>query len=477
MDEPTGLERVYTVVTYIASTAALGVLIYLFIVYRLTLYVFGFVVFFCILAVVIDFTVRRLTRFTWRDIPQHGMTGQNLWGKVKVWGPIGPHAERVEKPTIATPAIPTLAEMLAKNLLDGLSMYHGYQINQAKELVPIVGSFNDVRTFAILGKGGVGKTVRLFFLLIQCILANATIYLCDPHMTKAGSITNLLKPLSRWVRFAVTEPKGDIEGQIMATVAEFKDRMERRVHDQEDDRSPCVLVIDEFARMMYHEIYGEPVVDAVVSCANQYRDYNGYSVVVMHELVATGKGKKVTELVARLRRALHAVFIMRVDKEYARYFLDGKRLKQVERLKTGMAFFIDTDGGIHDEVYCPRGTVSDAFTVAKMLTAIEAPVEPLQLSPVHVSPVTTNLRLIDGPGENGESVVKEPLEPGESGESVGESGETRESDEHLVIQAFFKLWNRNDGHVTREAIKQELGWNNKKHHIVKQVCDKYNLAC
>lgn len=48
-------------------------------------------------------------------------------------------------------------------------------------------------------------------------------------------------------------------------------------------------------------------------------------------------------------------------------------------------------------------------------------------------------------------------------------------DETTVLMAVIDLQTAGQN-VTREAIKQKLGWNNKKHDIVKAVCDKHKIA-
>ena len=84
-----------------------------------------------------------------------------------------------------------------------------------------------------------------------------------------------------------------------------------------------------------------------------------------------------------------------------------------------------------------------------------------------------------------ESVVKAPLERDESfmafkGQDENtsqrdESFSVSHEDEMAVIVTAWQL--RDEGlPVTREAIKQRLGWNNAKHPIVKSVCDKHKIA-
>jgi len=523
------MDRIAKVISYVIGTVVLFTLGIGIFLQRNLLSPLGLVTIGCIFVLVIvgtayfvvvgaDFTIRRVTRSDFRDIGDSGTLAQNLIGKITTYSPHSPQAanQRMIAEKKVAPVVPTIAEMLAKNLLDGVTLYLGYQVEN-NDLIPVTGTFNSIRTFAILGKGGAGKTVRLFLILIQCIVANATIYLCDPHFMKPGSITRLLLPLQRWVKFAVPTAYLDdlyrknnpltpekLDGLLMAGFADFRARMERRVHGQETDFSPCVLVCDEFTRMMYNEQYGETCVDTVVQCANQYRDYQGFSVVVMHEVVATNK-QQTKQLVARLRRALHAVFVMRTDKEYAKFCLDGKWLKQVERLRTGSTIFIDTEGKIHDNVFTPHGSIADSYTLEKMLLeALPGRDEYRQLAPpkeqvayygysgmqqtyaarpgVTVKPeimeaLQPKLLQSARPGET----VKEPLDSGETFTGEGESEKPGEAftqeEKQIVLNAFYELCiEARGGKVTREMIKTRLGWNNKKHHIIKAVCDTFGIA-
>ncbi len=83
---------------------------------------------------------------------------------------------------------------------------------------------------------------------------------------------------------------------------------------------------------------------------------------------------------------------------------------------------------------------------------------------------------------SGES-VKRPPKPGEIGESAvkvhpeGEmlSPEVSPEDEQAIIRTAFTIQQVN-GRVTREDIKTALQWNNKKHWVVKAVCDKYGIG-
>lgn len=87
--------------------------------------------------------------------------------------------------------------------------------------------------------------------------------------------------------------------------------------------------------------------------------------------------------------------------------------------------------------------------------------------------------------ENGES-VKRLARPSETGESPVKSHDVSPElsplsptvspeEETQVMQAYLSIL-RQKGKVTREDIKAMLQLNNKKHYIVKVVCDKYGIA-
>lgn len=82
------------------------------------------------------------------------------------------------------------------------------------------------------------------------------------------------------------------------------------------------------------------------------------------------------------------------------------------------------------------------------------------------------------PADENESDMKRLPEHDEKHESLPEKDETfipSHEDEIAVLMAVLQL--QNEGvNVTREAIKQRLGWNNAKHPVVKFVCDKHKIA-
>lgn len=287
----------------------------------------------------------------YQDIGQFGTIASTMFGKQEVIAPlaIASPRERVKVELV----VPTVAELLKENMLGTESLLLGYDM----EGKPYWGSWNDIRTLAVAGKGRSGKTVTMFFLILQAILNDCIVWVADPHAGKKSSITSLLQPLSQWVRFARTD------NEIADMTASFIDVMEYRLEElakgQSPDMHPMLLVTDEFTRMIESN---EQVYDAVVNCAQQYAGVNGYAMIAGHEW--TGKE------IVKLRRALHAVFIHRLDEGYAKYLINNSKYARLaEKLHTGFSYLRDTEGDIH-ELKTPLGVVSDAETVARMLAQL-----------------------------------------------------------------------------------------------------------
>jgi hypothetical protein len=412
-----------------------------------------------LLAIGVVFFIQLLTHVEYGDIGPSGTWFRSITGHTTFAAPMLAASPK-EKPTVTVVEIPTVAELLEKNLLGTTDLLLGFNQSDGK---PHWGSWDNVRTFCIAGKGRSGKTITMFFLIIQALLSGATVWVCDPHAKKKSSITALLRPLAPWVRFAYT----DVE--IAGLVDEFIDTMERRVSGESQDETPQLLVVDEFTRMVEDN---EKIYHAVVACAQQYAGFLGFSIIAGHEW--TGNGK----MLAKLRRAVHAKFVHRLDEGYAKYLLNSSKFaRTAEKLRTGYCYLQDAEGDIH-ELRTPLGVAQDALTVAERMQLLPVPVDVSQVgrNPVSLSLSPVDLRLLgQGRSENGES-MKQPMKPGEGFTERSESKEVSQENREAIFRAVDALSSENKA-VTREAIKAFLGWNNKQHWIVKAVCDEYGIAC
>lgn len=327
---------------------------------------YGFLGVLCVLvlvglAIALEYTIRRFTRHTYHDVGPQGTIARGLVG-TQQFAPQAAAIVKVQEEKTAAPelSIPTVAELLKDGTLGTADLLLGFRLDGS----PMWGSWDAIRTFCIAGKGRSGKTVTMFFIALQVIMNGGRLYLCDPHYRKKSSITALLKPLGSHIRFAGTDE------QIADLTNEFIDAMEARVQGQSEDLTPLLYVVDEFTRIVNGED-GERVFDTVVACAQQYAGFNGFAMIAGHEW--TGRGQQL----AKLRRALHAKYVHRLDPEYAKYLLNSSKWsKAAPTLKTGWNFLQDSEGDIH-ELRTPLGISDDALTVAALLQAqLEGPYTP-----------------------------------------------------------------------------------------------------
>lgn len=259
--------------------------------------------------------------------------------------------------------IPTLSDLLQHRILDGTELLLGYHADGSSRW----GSWNDIRTFAIAGKSRSGKTVTTLFLILQALLSGAIVWVCDPHYTKKTGLATLLRPLEQFpslIRIAGTDE------DMMSLVYDYREEMEkRRLGESAEQLRPRLLVIDEWTRLMIHldKSDKETLSRLVIDCAEQYAGYNGFAMVAGHEWTARESGG------SNLRRGLHAVFVHRLDEDYAKFLLLGGRGKKAARqapnLHTGHCFFQDSEGQL-DELIIPYGNKEDVTAFCALLPDI-----------------------------------------------------------------------------------------------------------
>ena len=170
---------------------------------------------------------------------------------------------------------------------------------------------------------------------------------------------------------------------------------------------------------------------------------------------------------------LNWVYCHRMEPDQAKFipaFNDRKTKAMIAKLPPGHTMAKDEQNEV-EYLIMPFADSKDALRARERMLHLSGPSKPLTISP------SEDARLIEA-GES-ESMVKRPAEPCESGESLTSNGESRRvsaEERDAVILAVSALVNQGKP-LSREAIKGHLGWNNKKHWIVKAVCDEYGIAC
>jgi len=327
------------------------------------------------------FLIKYTLKEEYYDIAMYGTRVKAIFSNPSLLPPMGTttatNAARIAKSkTNIQTAIPTLADLLALGeIYYGMTdMILGYleagQVNRGPW----------PRTFAVAGKGRSGKTRRVVFMVIQALMGGAHITICDPHHTKHDSLTKELDPLALWIHFAGSDK------EIISASEEFLDEMESRVRtNSEEMPQPRLIIYDEWSRLMtrIEQEDTEKLIEVVTATSQEYAGYGGYACVIGQSWIAEECGG------TKIRRALHAVFVHRIDVDYAKFLIKpAKWYKQTEQLETGHCLYQDLDGKIQ-KLIMPYVEDGAAVKVAELLRQVAPPAETERIAE-HASASTSN---------------------------------------------------------------------------------------
>jgi|SRR5579872_184014 len=364
--------------------------------------------------------IRYAVKEDYYDIGMYGTRVKSLIGRPALLPPMAQttatNAARIAKTSVQT-AIPTLADLLALGeICYGMTdMILGYleagQVNRGPW----------PRTFAVAGKGRSGKTRRVVFMVIQALMSGAHITVCDPHHTKQDSITRELEPLAPWIHFAGTDE------EIISAADGFLNEMERRVSTP-SDVTPRLIIFDEWSRLMTRidPDDTEKLIEVVTATSQEYAGYGGFACVIGQTWVAEECGG------TKIRRALHAVFVHRIDTDYAKYLIKPARWhKQTEQLDTGHCLYQDLDGKIQ-KLIMPYVEDGAAVKVAELLRQVNPPREHERIASASQTEDNQQIELkFLGPGGKPVEASYTPIELPIASYALPQE-ETRVSDEQFV---------------------------------------------
>lgn len=267
----------------------------------------------------------------------------------------------------------SFAELLEQNevgkgnpLLLGVDLASGEQVH---------GSWLDLYSTAVAGLPGQGKTTSQRFLAAQSALHGARFVVCDPHAGAADdSLGATLDPL----RSTYLCDVADNEAAILDAVRYVADIGEKRIHGQDDSRTPVILWLDEATRLLAHSKIGPELGELLERIAQQYRKRFVYASISGQIWTADRSGGSA------LRDSLASVLAHRMKRNQARLILPTAEAQQVERLEPGRALLWSASGTSR-VLQIPNTTSNDIRRVAGLLTA-DAPAMP-RLH--HVAPTTT----------------------------------------------------------------------------------------
>lgn len=288
---------------------------------------------FCGVIAGIIYIARFVTKADEYVIGESGTALRNALGQVTLIAPMTANQAkiaRIKNRVTVTPVVPSIIEEIATGVicLGQLAMHMGYEETKGG-LVPVIDKWPG--TFGIAGRGRSGKTRRVLTIIMQALMGRARVFICDPHAAKDDSLARLLAPLSKWLIIA----KSDEE--IVQVSRVFLNEMENRTQGFSQDKTPWLIVYDEWSRMMVSDKVDEDGREllkyVVLHCSTEYAGFYGFAGII---------GQVWTEDEAGgtdIRRSLHKAFIHQLNAEYARFFLKGRWANKAEDLTTRQCLY------------------------------------------------------------------------------------------------------------------------------------------
>jgi hypothetical protein len=170
-----------------------------------------------------------------------------------------------------------------------------------------------------IGVGGqprVGKATLVTLLLAQAALLGWHIALGDPHVHKEDGLIQRCQPLSgHCFRQAATPEE-------IAQVIRFVNKIGRRVMGDQD-RTPLVLVLDEFTNLVIRKLLPDDVLAALPVMAMECAGVGVHGIIIGHDWNARLLSG---DLGAALRRAITHRLICRSDAQNAEFLLPNAAL-------------------------------------------------------------------------------------------------------------------------------------------------------
>ena len=267
----------------------------------------------------------------------------------------GHPAELSQFDTSAITVTPTFAELLNNRIIaPGKPLILGYD----RQGQPQTRSLHDLKSLAITGWQGSGKTLSTGYIVASSVLAyGVNAYVIDPHKHHHESLYSLIKPLESTGHVTIINPF-----DTPALIHELDTILNRRLAGQEPSNPGILLVIDEMARLAKMECF-DVLVAFLERCTEETRKANITFIGGSHKWTARHfKGR------ADIRGCMNSMLIHKTKPSQADLLLedshDKNLVKQLHR--PGDAILV-TDYGAPTLISIPLCKREDMKTVANMI--------------------------------------------------------------------------------------------------------------
>lgn len=249
---------------------------------------------------------------------------------------------------------PTFAELLSTGMVaPGKPFLIGYSQGQ-----PQFRALQDLKTVAVAGWQGSGKTLTMAYLVASGVLAyRVHAYIVDPHKHHAESLASFLTPLEQTGRVTIVNPF-----DTPALIEKLTRTLDRRLAGQEATEPGILLVIDELARLAKMDCF-DVLISFLERCTEETRKANITFIGGSPKWTARHfKGR------ADIRGCMNSMLIHKTKPSQADLLLEDTHDKQlVKQLQRPGEAILVTDYAPPTLVSMPFCTRQDMDTVAALI--------------------------------------------------------------------------------------------------------------
>ena len=261
--------------------------------------------------------------------------------------PKGIHAP--DEPLKALPGASVTVQGLLRDqkIGQGNPLYFGSETRQ----------LSDLKSLAVAGGGGSGKTLSLAYLISCCVVNyQALALVIDPHHGHPESLTSYLQPFVASQRVCLYNPF-DVE-QVVEKVDAIIDR---RLSGELPSTPTLLFVIDELVRLAKLPVF-DKVFDLIDRLVTETRKTN-----IIFFCGSVSWSARHFKQKADFRQVMNSSLIHRVKPEQAGLLIEGKEKRLIKQVKQKGEALLCTDFGDICHIRMPYITRHDFHDIANLL--------------------------------------------------------------------------------------------------------------
>jgi hypothetical protein len=222
-------------------------------------------------------------------------------------------------------------------------------------------SINEIRSMAVAGAQGSGKTLSIAYLItsLLSIEKDSQGFVIDPHHKHHEGLWSYISPLEQTGRLTRV---GEFE--CRERMEWLQDRLDARLNDQEPSTSLIFFVIDELPAIGKIDIFQQSILPVLSRCVSESRKARILFIGAGTRWQASNFGGD-----ASIRQTLSSLWVHKTKPSQAEFLLeDSQDRKLVKALKSpGQALLATANSSDPSIVTVPLITKSDILTVAQAL--------------------------------------------------------------------------------------------------------------